>query len=111
MGSLGQKANPGLNLDTTDPGWEKRVAYLLNNILIGKTNNTGTVKLVHGGVSTTVSDARCGPDSHISLMPTSATGEAALIQWSVLTRTNGSFTIHHISTSTSNATASYAIIG
>jgi len=111
VGSLGQNAKPGINLDTEDPGWAKRVSFILNNLLIGKTNNTGTVTLNNGSTSTTVSDARCGPNSVINLMATSATGAVALDQWSVLTRTNGYFVITHISTSTANCTASYALFG
>ena len=111
MGSLGQKAKPGVALDVADPGWPRQISQVVNQVLIGKTNNTGTVTLNNGGVSTTVSDARCGPDSVILLMATSPLGAVALDQWSVQTRTDGAFTISHISTSTANATAAYALFG
>lgn len=111
MGSLAQKARPAVVLEPEDPSWGRLISNVVNNAMSGKLNNTGSVTLVNGGVSTTVSDARCGPDSVILLMATSATGAVALDQWSVQTRTDGAFTISHISTSTANATASYAIIG
>ena len=111
MGSLANKANPGVGLDPTIPGWAEQVGTTLNNLLIGKLNNTGTIRLVHGGVSTTVSDARCGPNSVINIMATNAGGAVALDQWWVSTRTNGYFTVTHISTSTSTCTASYSVLG
>ncbi len=111
MGSLAPSANPGVPLNPEDPGWGIRIARVVNNLLIGKLNNTGTVTLGNGVVSTTVSDARCGPSSVVLLMATSSTGAVALDQWSIQTRTNGAFTITHISTSTANCTASYALFG
>lgn len=111
MGSLALKAKPGVALDSEDPGWGRQISQVVNQLLVGKLNNTGSVTLVNGGVSTTVSDARCGPESVILLMATSPLGAVALDQWSVQTRTDGAFTISHISTSTANATASYAIVG
>lgn len=111
MGSLNRKANPGVNLDPAEAGWGRRVAQVVNNLLIGKLNNTGSVTLVNGGISTTVSDARCSGSSVINLMATSATGAIALDQWWISTRTDGAFTITHISTSTANCTASYSLLG
>lgn len=110
MGSLANKANPGVPSDISIPGWGELVASTVNNLLIGKLNDTGVVTLKIG-VSTTVSDARVGPDSVILMMATSPSGAVALDQWSVQTRTDGAFTLTHISTSTSNCTAAYAILG
>jgi hypothetical protein len=111
MGSLAQQANPGVNLDPEQPGWGRRVSKVINNLLVGKLNNTGNMTLNSGAVSTTVSDARVGPNSVILLMPTSATGSISLDQWRIQTRTDGSFTVTHTSTSTSDCTASYALLG
>jgi len=111
MGSLGQTSNPGVSLDPDAPGWGRRLAQVVNNLLIGKLNNTGSVTFTAGGVSTTVSDARCGPNSVITLMATSNTGASALDIWWISTRDNGTFTITHVSTSTSDATADYALLG
>ena len=46
------------------------VAEVVNGIMNGKTNNTGSVTLATGGASTTtITDARIGADSVILLMP------------------------------------------
>ena len=111
MGSLAPQSNPGVNLDPEQPGWGRRVSKVINNLLIGKLNNTGTLTLGNGAVSTTVSDARVGPSSVILLMPISATGAISLDQWRIATRTDGSFVVTHTSTSTADCTAAYAVLG
>jgi hypothetical protein len=51
-------------------GDQRAVAEIVNNIMDGKTNNTGTVTLGTGGASTTtITDARIGASSVILLMP------------------------------------------
>jgi len=47
-----------------------RLATAINNILQGKTNNTGTVTLTANASTTTLSDIRIGKDSVILLQPT-----------------------------------------
>ncbi len=52
-------------------GDQRAVAEIVNNIMDGKTNNTGSITLATGGASTTtIADARIGVDSVILLMPT-----------------------------------------
>ena len=52
-------------------GDQRAVAEVVNNIMDGKTNNTGTVTLAtSGATSTTITDARIGISSVILLMPT-----------------------------------------
>ena len=52
-------------------GDQRAVAEIVNNIMDGKTNNTGSVTLANSGAtSTTITDARIGVDSVILLMPT-----------------------------------------
>lgn len=47
------------------------VAEIVNGIMNGKTNNTGTVTLATGGASTTtITDARIGVDSVVIIVPT-----------------------------------------
>jgi hypothetical protein len=49
----------------------RAVAEILNGVMDGKTNNTGSVTLATGGASTTtITDARIGANSVILLMPT-----------------------------------------
>lgn len=107
MGSLAPKSKPGVQLDPNVPGWGERVAKVVNNLLIGKLNNTGTAVLNGGAASITISDARCGPDSVIALMGTGATPVG---HWSVQTRTNGSFTVTRTST-TGTCTIAYTLLG
>ena len=59
-------------------GDQRAVAEIVNGIMDGKTNNTGSVTLATGGASTTtITDARIGVDSVILLMPTDDTSAAA----------------------------------
>jgi hypothetical protein len=59
-------------------GDQRAVAEIVNGIMDGKTNNTGSVTLATGGASTTtITDARIGIDSVILLMPTDDTSAAA----------------------------------
>ncbi len=116
MGSLANKAKPSVPPYVADSEeWLRKLASVVQNVTQGKVNVTGSVTLNNGGVggwhSTTVSDARCGVDSFILLQATSQTGAIALDQWYIQTITDGSFTITHISTSTANCTAKYAILG
>ena len=54
-------------------GDQRAVAEIVNNIMDGKTNNTGSVTLATGNAtSTTITDARIGVDSVILLVPKSA---------------------------------------
>lgn len=54
-------------------GTPRDISEIVNNILNGKTNNTGTVTLATGGASTTtLYDERISPDSKIVLLPASA---------------------------------------
>jgi hypothetical protein len=58
-------------------GDPRAVAEVVNNIMDGKTNNTGTVTLGTGWVtSTTITDARIGIDSVILVIPSSDAAEA-----------------------------------
>jgi hypothetical protein len=54
-------------------GDQRAVAEIVNGIMNGKTNNTGTVTLATGGATTTtINDARIGADSKIIVIPYSA---------------------------------------
>lgn len=107
MGSLSPSANPSVSYNPEEPGWAARVARVVNNLLIGKLNNTGTRILADGAASITVSDARCSPSSVVNIM---ATGITPIGHWSVQTRTNGAFTITRTST-TGTCTVAYALLG
>jgi hypothetical protein len=58
-------------------GDQRAVAEIVNNIMDGKTNNTGTVTLATGwATSTTISDARISPESVILVIPSSDSAES-----------------------------------
>ena len=55
-------------------GDARSVAEIVNNLVEGKSNNTGTITLVaSGAVSTTINDERIGYNSYIGLEPLSQT--------------------------------------
>ena len=57
---------------------QRGVAEVVNGIMNGKTNNTGSVTLATSGASTTtITDARIGVDSVILLMPTDDVSSSA----------------------------------
>ena len=57
-------------------GDQRAVAEIVNNIMDGKTNNTGTVTLATGwATSTTINDARISRDSVILVIPSSDSAE------------------------------------
>jgi hypothetical protein len=58
-------------------GDQRAVAEIVNNIMDGKTNNTGTVTLATGwATSTTITDARISPESVILVIPSSDSAES-----------------------------------
>lgn len=59
-------------------GTQREVAEVVNNLVEGKINSTGTVTLATGGATTTtLTDRRIGPDSVILFMPVSIAAAAA----------------------------------
>lgn len=58
-------------------GNPRQVAEVVNLMMLGKTNNTGTVTLATGGATTTtITDFRIGSDSKILLIPSSTAAYA-----------------------------------
>jgi hypothetical protein len=85
------------------------VAEIVNGIMNGKTNNTGTVTLATGGASTTtITDARIGADSTILLSPTAS---MAGIDYYISSVTNGSAVITHTANVASGRTFKYIVVG
>jgi len=58
-------------------GSPREISEVVNNIMNGKTNNTGSVTLATGSATTTtITDARIGGDSKIILIPSSQTASS-----------------------------------
>lgn len=76
---------------------QRGVAEVVNNIMNGKTNNTGTISLNQGATSTTINDRRIGPDSVILFMPlnSNAADELAHGHMYISARDQATATITH----------------
>jgi hypothetical protein len=100
-----------LNLNPTG-ATPREISNVVNNILSGKTNNTGSITLaVSSATTTTLNDERIGYDSVILFMPRTANAASALGGLYVSARTKGSATLTHAINVLSDKTYSYVIIG
>jgi hypothetical protein len=77
----------------------------------GHLQNTGTVTLTAGGTSTVVTDSRVGVNTVPVLQPATANAASAIASVYVSTVGNGSFTITHASSGSSDKTFRYALLG
>lgn len=112
MGSLAPKGYLGVVPFIEDDKEHRRLlAAALNNAIQGKLNNTADFALNKNATSTTVSDVRAGPRSMVVLTARNLEGADKLYLHYISNRTNGSFTVGHLSTSTSDCLATYAIFG
>lgn len=90
-------------------GDQRAVAEIVNSIMNGKTNNTGSVTLATGSAtSTTITDARIGVGSVILLSPTYDIGTENPYISSI---TNGSAVISHPANVTASKTFKYVVVG
>lgn len=91
----------------------REISQVVNNILDGKLNSTGTKTLSASATSTVVSDERAGPSSVVLLMPTTANAAAEIANGTayVSGRAKRSFTITHANNSQTDRTFGYVIIG
>lgn len=93
---------------------EAYVSYfrIINNIIQGGLDTTGTVTLTTSTTTTTVSSTYVTPDSYIGLSPTTANAAGALSTTYVSTKSNGAyFVLTHSNTATADRTFIYSIIG
>ena len=93
----------------------REIAEITNQVLNGKTNNTGEVTLPHGsggGSATyTVNDERAGFNSVILFMPLSNTSAGKLTSIYVSSRSKGSFVITYNDSGSTDIELAYVIIG
>ena len=96
-------------------GNPREVSEVVNNLVEGKSNNTGEVTLPHGsggGSATyTVYDERAGVNSVIIFMPLSNTSAGKLTSIYVSSRSKGSFVITYNDSGSVDIELAYAIIG
>jgi hypothetical protein len=99
----------GLNPTGAEP---REISEVANNILNGKTNNTGTITLNAGSATTTtIYDERIGYNSIIHLMPTTANAAAAFTGVYVSNRAKGNATLTHSANTNTDKTYGYIIVG
>ena len=73
----------------------REIAEITNQILSGKTNNTGEMELNDSATSTTIDDERAGFNSFILFMPLTEHAAVEIPYMYVSARNKGSFTITH----------------
>ena len=95
--------------------WLRKMASVVNNLLIGKLNVGGTVTLTANVASTTLTDARLTSESFVGLVPTTANAAAEIgngtMYISETNRVNGAATITHANNAQADRTFRYAILG
>lgn len=115
MGSLanasGQRFSgvPTYSPDQAD--WLRQIAVVVNSLLQGRILSTGSVTLTANSATTTLSDPRIGPNSHISFTPTTANGAGALSGLYVSARTAGSATLTHANNAQTDKSFTYSVLG
>lgn len=99
-----------LPYEATNP---REISLVVNNILNGKLNSTGSVTLTASTTTTAVSDERVGKESIILFMPLTANSasEQGNGTMYVSTRADGSFTITHANNSQTDRQFGYIVIG
>jgi hypothetical protein len=101
---------PGLPVAGGEP---RQVAAVVNRVVQGKLNCTGSVALAAGTTTTTVNDARATATSVVLLMPTTANAAVELGNGTlfVSARDKGSFTLTHANNAQIDRWFDFAVIG
>lgn len=91
----------------------RQISQVVNNILEGKLNSTGSVTLTASAASTVVNDNRAGYESVILFMPKTANAAAEQAAGGMFVSSRGkqTFTITHANNSQSDRSFDYIIIG
>jgi len=90
----------------------REISEVVNNLVEGKSNNTGMVTLaVASATTTTLYDERIGYDSVIVFMPTTANAASAMTNLYVSAKTQGSATLTHSANTSADKTYGYIVVG
>ena len=92
-------------------GEPRQVAEIVNNLVEGKMNCTGSITLETSGTETTLYNERIGYDSVIILVPRSANSAGETDHVYIKTKAIGSCVIGHRNHGHSDADYDYVIIG
>ncbi len=88
----------------------ERISLVVNNILLGKMNCTIEVTLRASQTTTVVTDPRIYSTSWLGFDPRTANARSALFSMYVSSISNGTFTITHTNTATTDRTFILAIL-
>lgn len=86
------------------------LAIIINQMIDGKRNSSGTFTLTASATSTTVTNERCSTDSKVLFSPRTSNAAAALAS-TYVTVANGSFTVNHANNAQTDRVFSYDITG
>jgi hypothetical protein len=90
----------------------RETSEVVNNLVEGKSNNTGTVTLAAASATTTtLTDERIGFDSIILFMPTTANAASSFGGLYVSAKTQGSATLTHAANVLTDKTYGYIVVG
>lgn len=91
----------------------KKIVLAIQQIAAGRSNAVGSVTLATGSATTTVTNANCAIGSTPILTPASASAATEVGNGTMYVSAvaNGSFTITHANTTTTERTFRYAILG
>ena len=92
-------------------GKPEEISKVVNLLVDGKINSTGTFTLQQSSTTTVVSDLRAGENSIILFTPTTSNGASALATTFLSSRGKEQFTITHQNNSQTDRTFLYAIFG
>lgn len=107
---------PGIPQDPPAEGnrlreWLRRLSVVLQSALQGKLNCVGSVTLTVNQATTTLADARIGPESAILFMPTTLNAAAGLTALYVSARGKETATLTHANNAQADRSYDYAVIG
>lgn len=93
-------------------GTIREVSEVVNGVLNGKSNNTGTITLASGGAtSTVITDERISRDSVILLSPKTSNAAGALAGVFFSAQSSAQATISHAANTDADKTYSYVVVG
>ena len=110
-GLLQPKANGQGSFLATLARYLAQIGQVVNNILRGKLNATGTVTLTASSATTTLQDPRLSGSSFIGFMAQTANAAAALGGLYVTAQDSGAATLNHANNAQADKTFTYLIIG
>lgn len=90
----------------------RRIVQAINELIMGRSNATGTVTLAAGATSTTVTRGNVSGDAEILLFPKTANAAAALATtYAAAIPNGGGFVVTHANSAQTDRTFSYLAVG